>query len=198
MLKFLSFHFANSTRWREKQIYILTVDKLLERKAIEPKLFNLYVLKKLLEMANDKIPNIRICLARCLSTTLADNCKLTNFNGQIIFKLQKNYFSAFYLGDYVESKKRILQEITNFEKDMDRDVRDSVTSSDNKTDLLPPLSEDISGSNEALPPLPFPPPFQVDVAEHYDPPPPFEEHETIVQQQQQQNEFTTEDEVSEA
>jgi hypothetical protein len=93
-----------------------------------------------------------------------------------------------------------LQEITNFEKDMDRDVRDSVTSSDNKTDLLPPLSEDISGSNEALPPLPFPPPFQVDVAEHYDPPPPpFEEHETNVQQQQQQNEIMTEeDEVSEA
>lgn len=88
-----------------------------------------------------------------------------------------------------------MQEITNFEKDMDRDVRDSVTS-DNKTDLLPPLSEDMSGSNEALPPLPLPPPFQVDVTEHYDPPPPFEEHESVVKQEQ--NEMTDENEVSEA
>jgi len=76
LLKFLSFHFANSSRWRERQVYILTVDKLLEYKAIEPKMFTLYVFKKLIDLVNDKIPNIRICIAKCFSVTLQGNCKL--------------------------------------------------------------------------------------------------------------------------
>jgi len=75
LLKFLSFHFANSTRWRERQVYVLTADKLLERRAIKPELFNNYVLKKLIELVADKIPNIRLCVAKCLSNTLMENRK---------------------------------------------------------------------------------------------------------------------------
>lgn len=73
LLKFLSFHFANSARWRERQVYILTVDKLLEHRAIKPDIFNNYILKQLLELAADKIPNIRLCIAKCLSITLMEN-----------------------------------------------------------------------------------------------------------------------------
>lgn len=76
LLKFLSFHFANSSRWRERQVYILTVDKLLEHRAIKPDMFNNYILKKLLELAGDKIPNIRLCIAKCLSNTLMENREL--------------------------------------------------------------------------------------------------------------------------
>lgn len=68
-----------------------------------------------------------------------------------------------------------MQEIGNFEKDSDRDVRDSVISPDSeKTDLpaSPMSSSENSGSkDEVLPPLPPPPPFQVEVE-----PPPFEKH----------------------
>lgn len=81
------------------------------------------------------------------------------------------------MNEFGDSKKRIMQEIVNFERDSDRDVRDSVISPDSeKTDLLasPMSSSENSGSkDEILPPLPPPPPFQVEI----DPPPPFEEHE---------------------
>lgn len=69
----MSFHFASSTRWRERQVYILTVDRLLEHRAIKPEIFNTYILKNLLELAADKIPNIRLCIAKCLSNTLMEN-----------------------------------------------------------------------------------------------------------------------------
>lgn len=75
LLKFLSFHFANSQRWRERQVYILTVDKLLQHRAVKPELFNNYILKHLLELACEKIPNIRLCVAKCLSNTLMENRK---------------------------------------------------------------------------------------------------------------------------
>lgn len=64
-----------------------------------------------------------------------------------------------------------MQEIANFERDMDRDVRDSVISYD-----MSLSSNEITESNETLPPLPLPPPFQIEIVEPYDPPPPFEEH----------------------
>lgn len=116
LLKFLSFHFANSSRWRERQVYILTVDKLLEHKAIEPKMFNLYVFKRLLDLVNDKIPNIRLCISRCFSVTLQDN--------------------SFYLSDNSETKKRILQEIANLRRDSDRDVRDNVIIASSSDDSM--------------------------------------------------------------
>lgn len=84
LLKFLSFHFANSARWRERQVYILTVDKLLEHRAIKPEMFNNYILKNLLELAADKIPNIRLCIAKCLSITLMENRKLKELNGNAL------------------------------------------------------------------------------------------------------------------
>lgn len=67
-----------------------------------------------------------------------------------------------------------MQEIANFERDSDRDVRDSVMSSINEKTDLPP-SDEITDSIEPL--LPLPPPFQLEIVEPYDPPPPFEEHE---------------------
>lgn len=147
LLKFLSFHFSNSSRWRERQVYILTVDKLLESKAIEPKMFNLYVFKKLLELVHDKIPNLRISIAKCLSVTLANN--------------------SYYLNDYSETRKRIMQEIETLKKDSDRDVRDNVitlSSSDdcisNENYKLP--SSNVSSneiSNNATSSSPPPPPL---------------------------------------
>jgi serine/threonine-protein phosphatase 4 regulatory subunit 1 len=76
LLKFIAFHFAGSSRWRERQVYIMTVEKLLATKAIKPELLNNYILKKLLELASDKIPNIRLCVARCLSRSVMENRKI--------------------------------------------------------------------------------------------------------------------------
>lgn len=44
-------------------------------RAIKPELFNNHVLKKLLELASDKIPNIRLCVAKTLSSTVMENRK---------------------------------------------------------------------------------------------------------------------------
>ncbi|XP_070493398.1 serine/threonine-protein phosphatase 4 regulatory subunit 1-like isoform X2 [Chironomus tepperi] len=155
LLKFLSFHFANSSRWRERQVYILTVDKLLEYKAIEPKMFNLYVFKKLLELVNDKIPNIRICIAKCFSVTLQRN--------------------SYYLNDNSETKKRILQEIANLKKDSDRDVRDNIimASSDdsltitNENDETSTLSLSEISNEISVTSTPSPPtvPLQINIYE---------------------------------
>jgi serine/threonine-protein phosphatase 4 regulatory subunit 1 len=106
LLKFIAFHFAGSPRWRERQVYVMTVEKLLMKRAIKPELFNNYVLKKLLELATDKIANIRLCVARCLSNSVMEN--------------------AYYSSDVRESKKQILQCIKTLEEDVDQDVRDSV------------------------------------------------------------------------
>ncbi|KAL7037198.1 hypothetical protein ACKWTF_009104 [Chironomus riparius] len=133
LLKFLSFHFANSSRWRERQVYILTVDKLLEFRAIEPKMFTLYVFKKLLELVNDKIPNIRICIAKCFSATLQEN--------------------SYYLNDNSETKKRILQEIANLKKDSDRDVRDNIIMASSE-DSVTLINENDETSNLSLSEIP--------------------------------------------
>jgi len=125
LLKFLSFHFANSFRWRERQVYILTVDKLLEHRAIKPELFNNYILKNLLDLASDKIPNIRLCIARCLTVNLMKN--------------------PYYNNEFRESKKHIQQQIINLEKDPDRDVRDNVLSAfSEKEKTESPSSDEIS------------------------------------------------------
>ncbi|CAO1404454.1 unnamed protein product [Diamesa hyperborea] len=108
LLKFLSFHFASSSRWRERQVYILTVDKLLMHRAIKPELFNNHVLKKLLELASDKIPNIRLCVAKCLSSTVMEN--------------------PYYNLEFRESKKHIQQQLRSLESDVDRDVRENIFS----------------------------------------------------------------------
>lgn len=75
LLKFLSFHFAGSPKWRERQVYILTVEKLILHKAIKVELFNNYVLKKLLELSVEKIPNIRLCVARLLKGPVMETRK---------------------------------------------------------------------------------------------------------------------------
>lgn len=105
LLKFLSFHFANSTRWRERQVYILTVDKLLEHRAIKPDMFNNYILKKLLELAADKIPNIRLCIAKCLSFTLMENREFCN-----IFSLLNTLIIIYFIFSILQ------QRIPRFEK----------------------------------------------------------------------------------
>lgn len=144
LLKFLSFHFANSARWRERQVYILTVDKLLEHRAIKPEMFNNYILKKLLELAADKIPNIRLCIAKCLSITLMENREFclkfrTPQNVQLYFIL------AFYNNEFLDSKKHIQLQIMSLEKDPDRDVRDNVFSAfSEKEKTESPSSDDIS------------------------------------------------------
>lgn len=54
-------------------------------RAVKPELFNNHVLKKLLELASDKIPNIRLCVAKCLSSTVMENRKL-DYNLLIVVK----------------------------------------------------------------------------------------------------------------
>ncbi|KAG5680723.1 hypothetical protein PVAND_010213 [Polypedilum vanderplanki] len=145
LLKFLAFHFSISNRWRERQVFILTVDRLLQTRAIEPKMFNLYISKKLLDLASDKIPNIRISIAKCLSVTLAGN--------------------SYYLNDYNETRKRIMQEIENLRKDSDRDVRDNVilaSSNDcinNENYKLPSFNVSNEASDNYLSSSPPPPPL---------------------------------------
>lgn len=147
LLKFLSFHFANSTRWRERQVYILTVDKLLEHRAIKPEMFNNYILKMLLDLASDKIPNIRLCIAKCLSITLLENRKLKrllnfpSFSKTFLFP-----FVAYYNIDFNDSRKHIQQQIATLGKDPDRDVRDNVYSAFSEKE-----------KTEAVSPSPFDP-----------------------------------------
>ncbi|CRK99079.1 CLUMA_CG012113, isoform A [Clunio marinus] len=149
LLKFLSFHFANSTRWRERQIYILTVDKLLEHRAIKPEMFNNYILKKLLELAVDKIPNIRLCIAKCLSYTLMEN--------------------PYYNNEFRDSKKHILQQIATLEKDPDRGVRNNIFSAfSEKEKTESPSSDEFSYGLPAAPPTSS----QIELVETPPPPPP--------------------------
>jgi hypothetical protein len=100
----------------------------LAKRAIKPDLFNNYVLKKLLDLATDKIPNIRLCVARCLSKSIMENRKFFNKN-YWKFKIINSFFyliPAYYNSELRDSKKLIQQHIKCLEDDLDQDVRESV------------------------------------------------------------------------
>jgi hypothetical protein len=127
-------------------VYILTVDKLLEHRAVKPEMFNNYILMKLLELANDKIPNIRLCIAKCLSFTLMENRKSKKtLSSTDIFQQIPFAISAYYNNEFRDSKKHIQQKIISLEKDPDRDVRDNVFSAfSEKEKTESPSSDEIS------------------------------------------------------
>jgi hypothetical protein len=83
------------------------------------------------------------------------------------YSLNFNNTTAYYLNDFSESKKRIVQEIASLRKDSDRDVRDTVLASASdkeKTELLL-LSSSSQSSNEISNEIPALSQLQIKIVE---------------------------------
>lgn len=92
-------------------------------------------------------------------------------------------FIAYYLNDCNESKKRILQEIGNLQKDSDRDVRDNVISASSDYDKTDSLSceipPEILATSSSPPPMAASSP-QIEIIET---PPPLQDDGDVTAQE---------------
>nr|XP_029735096.1 serine/threonine-protein phosphatase 4 regulatory subunit 1 isoform X2 [Aedes albopictus] len=66
VFKFFTENFAHSSNWRRRQTYILAAGRILETESIEVETFRKHVLKNVLMLVNDVVPNVRIQVAKCL------------------------------------------------------------------------------------------------------------------------------------
>ncbi|XP_065086453.1 serine/threonine-protein phosphatase 4 regulatory subunit 1-like isoform X2 [Ochlerotatus camptorhynchus] len=66
VFKFFSENFAHSSNWRRRQTYIIAAGKILELESVEVETFRKHVLKNILMLVNDSVPNVRIQVAKCL------------------------------------------------------------------------------------------------------------------------------------
>jgi len=61
--------FVSSTKWSNRQVYVLLCEQLLLDSALPSNLFFEYFLPKLLALSTDNVPNVRLALSRCLAQT---------------------------------------------------------------------------------------------------------------------------------
>lgn len=96
VFKFFTENFAHSSNWRRRQTYILAAGRIvssailrfmpvsltfsfqfkqLETESIEVETFRKHVLKNVLMLVNDVVPNVRIQVAKCLKDIILPHGK---------------------------------------------------------------------------------------------------------------------------
>lgn len=102
VFKFFTENFAHSSNWRRRQTYILAAGQILEMETIEVEIFRKHVLKNVLMLVNDVVPNVRIQVAKCLKDVIL---------------LHESFSPTSPDADAIE------QTLTKLRADPDRDVR---------------------------------------------------------------------------
>lgn len=77
---------------------------------ISTDVFEKYLLNPLLKLALDTVPNVRLCVGRCLTQTIIVQCKLS----KLFFFININYIKLFY--NQIPSINLIMMFIKNYLK----------------------------------------------------------------------------------
>lgn len=76
MIRFLMTQFVSSPKWVFRQAYILLAEQLIVDRSLSEDLFVENFFDKLIALASDKVPNVRLALSRCLARTMSSSGKL--------------------------------------------------------------------------------------------------------------------------
>lgn len=104
------------SKWIYRQSFVFLCEQMVVDDAIPPRVFNEYFLQHLLSLADDRVPNVRLALSRCLARSFYDNAL------------------------YREQQEAVTSILTKFKADSDLDVRrfsQSVLTSDEVTSSQP-------------------------------------------------------------
>ncbi|CAF0880913.1 unnamed protein product [Brachionus calyciflorus] len=88
--------FANSNKWTFRQLYVVLCEQILSTKAFNDfELFTRDFLPKLLQYRNERVPNIRVLVARVLSTYIINHELFLNGKSALVGELELaiQYFS---------------------------------------------------------------------------------------------------------
>ncbi|KAK6626881.1 hypothetical protein RUM44_009358 [Polyplax serrata] len=102
LLRILVSEFASNPSWRRRQIFVHLCSEVVSRKALNEKSFCNFLLEPLILLQNDTVPNVRLCVARCLSCDIVS----TGY----IFSSSPHY-------------KSILSTLETLKRDSDSDIR---------------------------------------------------------------------------
>ncbi|KAI1285368.1 Serine/threonine-protein phosphatase 4 regulatory subunit 1 [Halotydeus destructor] len=81
--------FMSSPKWIFRQAFVLLCEQLLIDQSLPVELFSKNFLDTLLEMSSDKVPNVRLALARCLGRTLLTSGVYESNQGQVEATVEK-------------------------------------------------------------------------------------------------------------
>jgi hypothetical protein len=78
--------FANNNKWSFRQLYVVICDLILKERAYSDiNAFCIDFLPKLFSFRNDKVPNIRVCLAKVIANHMLTTGKIFNDKKFIYF-----------------------------------------------------------------------------------------------------------------
>ncbi|EEC10585.1 protein phosphatase 2A regulatory subunit A, putative, partial [Ixodes scapularis] len=94
---------AHMTKWSQRQLYCELAEEMVHEECLSPKLFAALVLPHLLGLHDDRVPNVRMALARCLTRGVLHR--------------------AFFLTENNPYKGKLEEVLLSLQRDGDRDVR---------------------------------------------------------------------------
>lgn len=97
------------SKWVYRQSFVFLCEQIVADESIPAHIFNQYFIQSLFSLANDRVPNVRLALSRCLARSLFQNA------------------------NYPHQQPMVISILTKFKSDTDLDVRrfsQSVLSSD--------------------------------------------------------------------
>ena len=68
--------FAENSIWRKRQVFVLLCSELARQNVLDCETFATMMLGHLLKLSTDSIPNIGLCVARCLSQDIINSGEL--------------------------------------------------------------------------------------------------------------------------
>lgn len=66
LLDFLYEEFSEHSKWSRRVVFAQLCSEVAAQSALDPELFGRGLLPHLLPLARDPVPNVRLCVARCL------------------------------------------------------------------------------------------------------------------------------------
>ncbi|GAB0100264.1 hypothetical protein DMENIID0001_162760 [Sergentomyia squamirostris] len=97
---------GDSAHWRNRQSFVRLIHRWVDEDFIDMRVFVRDILPRLLVLASDRVPNIRLCVGRCLYKSVINH----------------HHFSK---ASMEEEKNRVQVEIERLQNDDDMDVRES-------------------------------------------------------------------------
>lgn len=131
MLSSLVTRFGRADLWIRRQMFAQICSYILNYgdRCLSMNEFNNELLPCLLHLASDRVPNVRLMVAKTLYTQVANNCKsiiqltFISFYETHIFYIYSVYFVAILMDVQNPQHDTLIETLTRLRRDEDRDVR---------------------------------------------------------------------------